>query len=304
MRDRRAQIAGAIAAVVVLVLFGVFIIRRGEGTSPPPVPPTDSTTTSAPTTTLDAAASNCSIGQIDEDNDTCKGPERPGIETLEVYFSGNRIPTFTGTIDTNTMDGYLTKVINHVAGFWTAVYAKYGIKSQGKPFESSVHFKWLDNGEVIKTACGRTDLRTMFYCPPSDTIYISVPAIYADWTGKPLPDESSHEATDEGSAIYTVAHEYAHNVQQEIGINPAMTTFDFEQEADCLAGVYLRGGIDLDSHSSRANFHGVLANADFSGDYEFEEPGHHGTPDERMIAILEGHNTSDPSHCDARYETV
>jgi predicted metalloprotease len=269
----------------------------GGGTTTPSGP-TDTGPTDQP-----AAVAKCSISEIGDDG-TCTGPERPGIESLSAYTREGSIPTFTGQPGTANMFGYLTTVVKDIAKFWSEVYAEAGIKGEdGSAFESSVRYHWLAQGETIQTGCNPTKVTSLFYCSLDDTMYVSVPAILADWLGGTLPGETKpHPATGEGSAIYTIAHEYAHNVQEELGIIPGLKTQYIEQEADCLAGVYLRGGINLDDDSNRASFQNVIANADFSGDFAFDDPGHHGTPDERMIAVLQGHDTADPSVCEKKYE--
>ena len=271
--------------------------RPGTGTSTP-----GGSTGGDPAPTP-AGDTNCSIGDITEQH-TCEGPNRPGVESMGVFVRGTTIPTFTGKPETATMYGYLTAVVNDVARYWTAAYAKAGFEDgTGRPAVSTVRYQWIAAGQRYDTKCtSAATERSMFYCPGDDTIYLGIPAILADWQGILQPGETSHPATGEGSAIYTVAHEYGHNIEQEVGINPKSTTLNSELLADCLAGAYLRGGILLDSRSNRASFLDVIANADFSGDYKFERADFHGTPDDRMIAVLEGHNTASPKVCEARYE--
>jgi predicted metalloprotease len=305
----RAPLAGLAVAVAVVCAScsssASSIATSGGGQSSTgsssTVPPASSATATGAAS--GAVFKNCHLSYINDDG-TCSGTAAPGLETLGVYVTGRTIPTFTGTPATSTIDGYLTAVVNDVAAFWTAVYAKYGIQTgSGQPAVSSVHYRWLHGGEVIDTGgCGKTDITSMFYCDLEDTMYVSADAVLADWLGKLLPGETSHPATGEGSAIYTIAHEYGHNVQQEMGINPSTSVPNVEQEADCLSGVYMRGGIDLDTQSNRAEFLNVIANADFSGDYSFNDPQHHGTPDERIVAVLKGHDTANPAVCDQNYE--
>jgi predicted metalloprotease len=101
---------------------------------------------------------------------------------------------------------------------------------------------------------------------------------------------------------YVLAHEYAHNIQQELGLfdnRSSPQAEPFELQADCLAGtwahsVYEEGLLkpgDLEEATNAA-----LA----VGDFDFANAQHHGTPIERRDALLAGYRGGDPSTC-SRY---
>lgn len=90
----------------------------------------------------------------------------------------------------------------------------------------------------------------------------------------------------------TLAHEYAHQMQMRLGLAPAQAqttpegTRAIELEADAMAGYYLahpqgerlRRGRIVDA---------VLSFGD-SGDCEFDQAGHHGTPNQRIASASWG----------------
>jgi predicted metalloprotease len=111
-----------------------------------------------------------------------------------------------------------------------------------------------------------------------------------------------HAVGDFGLA-YVIAHEYAHNVQFELGFyelqDPSAGVKAFELQADCMAGtwafsVYEEGLLqpgDLEEATNAA-----LA----VGDFDQGNEQHHGTPTERRDALLAGFDSGDPSVC-SRY---
>ena len=107
-----------------------------------------------------------------------------------------------------------------------------------------------------------------------------------------------HAVGDFGLA-YVVAHEYAHNLQYELGIfdsGMSESAEPYELQADCFAGtwahsVYEEGLLqpgDLEEATNAA-----LA----VGDFELGSAMHHGTPQERRDAVLAGFDSGEPSAC-------
>ena len=87
-----------------------------------------------------------------------------------------------------------------------------------------------------------------------------------------------------------IAHEYAHNVQHELGlarVDPRYGVEALELQADCMAGLWgnsvYRAG-KLQAGDVEEAISTVLA----AGDFDTANPQHHGTPDERRAAWLLG----------------
>jgi predicted metalloprotease len=100
---------------------------------------------------------------------------------------------------------------------------------------------------------------------------------------------------------YIIAHEYAHNVQEELGIRSRGVTVKlFELQADCLAGAwanseYYAGLLEGGDYAE------AVGTADLVGDYDFTDPEHHGTPAERAAAWKFGYDTGSGARCGERF---
>jgi hypothetical protein len=93
-----------------------------------------------------------------------------------------------------------------------------------------------------------------------------------------------------GAALIAVmAHEFAHLVQFKMGFqSPGRRA---ELHADFIAGWYL----NLRGRYAWANLMPVLRVFYQLGDYEFNSPQHHGTPDERLLVAQAGFNSGAPN---------
>lgn len=204
-----------------------------------------------------------------------------------------------------TMGDYLTFVIQNVDQYWTKTLVGAGLP------ESQVQYNWVLPGQPVATGCERegvpevTSDDSAFYCPVDDTIYISQQFAYNFWNGLVAGQPTGVTPGDFGVA-YVVAHEYAHNLQHELGIYetylPGETTMrKFELQADCMAGawgnsVYWQGILEA------GDVEEAIDSAAAVGDFEFLEPDHHGTPQERIQAFMLGYNSGDPSQCNSYFQ--
>ena len=186
------------------------------------------------------------------------------------------------------IESYLTEVIEDVDRYWTRT-----LRSADLP-EPRVSYVWVEPGDRVRTGCRTTaDDGAAFYCPADDTIYFA----------QELAAQFYRAVGDFGVA-YVVAHEYAHNVQNELGRLSApgrTSTKPFELQADCMAGlwgnsVYAEGRID------RSDVEEAVKTAYAVGDFDYGNPNHHGTPDERREAWLTGLDSGDPRDC-SRFNT-
>jgi predicted metalloprotease len=94
-----------------------------------------------------------------------------------------------------------------------------------------------------------------------------------------------------------VAHEYAHNIQAELGIfGGGFATYKTELQADCWAGIW----------ANSAYAKGILDPGDLEeglelarqiGDYDSRDEGHHGTPEQREAAFSSGYESGNPITC-------
>jgi predicted metalloprotease len=202
-----------------------------------------------------------------------------------------------GRTSRQTIDGFLTGVIESIDAYWTKTFRANGLPAP------SVRAYWVPPGTQVGTPCGPAGADAAFYCPSDDTIFVAQEFAAALWRGvvHGLPGERAgfgHAAGDFGVA-YVVAHEYGHNIQQELGLfsrNTGLTAEPFELQADCLAGswgnsVYRQGLLQPGDVQEAINT--ALA----VGDFDVGNAQHHGTPEQRRDAWLLGFDQGDPSAC-------
>jgi len=210
-----------------------------------------------------------------------------------------------GRNEPQTIDAFLTDLLTSVDRYWTRTFATAGLP------EPRVTYDWVPPGAVRITSCGDpADDRAAFYCPADDTIYVGqrfAADLYAGVV-RGLPGEAAGygRAAGDFAVAYVVAHEYAHNLQQELGVFDNRVTESakpFELQADCMSGtwahsVYAAGDLrpgDLEEATNAA-----LA----VGDFDVGNAQHHGTPEERRDALLAGFESGDPGACSRFVEAV
>jgi hypothetical protein len=90
-----------------------------------------------------------------------------------------------------------------------------------------------------------------------------------------------------------MAHEFAHILQYRN--DSVLVGVQFELQADYLAGWYMgrRAKVVSSPGGSKRILSEVIKTFYAKGDYDFNDPEHHGTPEERMEAVSEGFKTSD-----------
>ena len=197
---------------------------------------------------------------------------------------------------------FLDNVLSSVDTYWHQEEA-----AEGRP-TPSVHHVWVAPGAQVNTGCGAAaDQNAAFYCPTDDTIYVGqtfASQLYDGAAGQ-LPGQAAGfgKAVGAFAVAFVVAHEYGHNIQQERGeLTGHRTAMPTELNADCLAGTwtawdYGRGGV------TSADVQEVVDAAEAAGDFEYLNPDHHGTPQQRRDAVETGIRSGSPSACD-RYLAV
>lgn len=120
------------------------------------------------------------------------------------------------------------------------------------------------------TPCGPA--QTM-YCLRNHTVYV----------GRHM----TREAYRYGDAAYAyiIAHEYGHAMQAAFRFMPRDRTHA-ELQADCLAGVYLAAVPNLTFDDQ--DLGEILSFSHSIGDYATHLRDHHGTPQERVMAVSQG----------------
>ena len=197
-----------------------------------------------------------------------------------------------------SLEAFLTEVLRSVDSYWTTTFRASELD------DPRVAYRWIPAGDRVLTGCRHVaGDDAALYCPRDDTIYIA--QAFAAGILRGIRDDFPGQRAGQGRAIgdfgvaYIVAHEYGHNVQQELGLftqGRRLAAKPFELQADCMAGswgnsVYRAGKL------KPGDVEEALSTAKAVGDFEYLSPQHHGTPDERREAWLRGYESGDPSVC-------
>ena len=198
-----------------------------------------------------------------------------------------------------SMDQFLTDVTEDVDSYWTKVFEDSGRQ------QPRVSYLWLPAGRSAASACGTLGDSAAAYCSADDTIYVSqkfATDIYNGALDGSLPGSSLGYGGTIGdfSVAYIVAHEYAHQVQDELGLfqryGRQLPTMAFELQADCYAGTWAASA-NRENQLEDGDVQEALDAALAVGDFDTTNPGHHGTPEQREQAWNNGFQTGDPSAC-------
>jgi predicted metalloprotease len=202
-----------------------------------------------------------------------------------------------GRTDDTEIGRFMTDIIERVDAYWTET-----LRANDLP-EPRVSYAWIPPGRVVDSACGEAGDTAAFYCPRDDTIYVSQAFAAALWDGVLEGLPGTGQAAGDFGVAYVLAHEYAHNIQEEFGVfsRPSPTAEPFELQADCFAGawgnsVYRQGLLEPGDVEEAINT--ALA----VGDFDVSNAQHHGTPSERREAWLLGFEGGNPADCE-RYIT-
>jgi predicted metalloprotease len=206
-----------------------------------------------------------------------------------------------------TINDFMTHVLRDVDSYWSEVWMAAGYA------EPHVDYAFPAQGESVQNPCSETqqsNADTAVYCSLNDAIIISQDLAVRVWQGlvRSNDDPQSGQSSGDFSVAYTVAHEYAHSLQAELGLIPRSEsearlypTYQTELHADCWAGVwansaYYRGLLEP------GDVEEAIEAANLLGDYAFADPLHHGTPAERRQAFIDGYNSGAPQSCDTYLE--
>jgi predicted metalloprotease len=204
-----------------------------------------------------------------------------------------------------TMEQFLTAVTGDVDAYWTRTFGDAGLP------EPRVSYSWIPAGMTTASACGGEGGSTMgdsaaAYCSADDTIYISekfATGIYDGSLDRALPGSSQGYGRTVGdfAVAYIVAHEYGHQIQDELGLferyGNRLPTMAFELQADCFAGTWAHSAY-AENRLEQGDVQEALDAALAVGDFDAGDPGHHGTPEQREAAWNGGFESGDPSSCD------
>jgi predicted metalloprotease len=181
--------------------------------------------------------------------------------------------------------------------FWFTDVANWW-QSQGvAPF---AYYRFPAPGEWYPSPCGDgpNDLAS-FYCSGDDTVVFSQALAIQIWEGTlDLTGQFGGQAAGDMGVVYVLAHEYAHNVQFELGLLTAgLPVINTELHADCWAGVYARAKQDA-GQLDATDIPEAISTVSRVGNYDYTNPQFHGTPEQRVAAFRHGLDSGQPAACD------
>ncbi|MSW50613.1 MAG: hypothetical protein F2817_06955 [Actinobacteria bacterium] len=230
---------------------------------------------------------------------------RRAFEDLEraVPRADGRTAPPRGAGEEDGIDAFLTGVLGRVDRYWSRTFAAADLP------EPRVGYRWLAEGETVPTGCGSpADDTSAFYCPGDDTIYVGRRIADGVFRGvlRGFPGEAAEgRAIGDFGVAYIVAHEYAHNLQAELGVldsrRRGASARPFELQADCLAGAWGASAYRA-GELQEGDVEEALSTALAVGDFEVGSQEHHGTPEERRDAWLVGFETGEPRRCSVYLE--
>src|SRR5687767_15600104 len=196
------------------------------------------------------------------------------------------------------LEDFLTEVLRSVDAYWTRTLRSSGAQ------EPRVSFLWIPPGRAARSACGAVaNEKSAFYCPSDDTIFVGeeLAADILRATGRTFPGERAGygKARGDFGLAYVIAHEYAHNVQHELGlarVDPRYGVEALELQADCMAGLW-GNSVYREGRLKPGDVEEAISTVLAAGDFDTSNPQHHGTPDERRAAWLAGYRSGDPGRC-------
>lgn len=238
---------------------------------------------------------------------SARASDEAASATLRALPSGsgarNLILGSTDGVQPGNMEQFLTAVTKDVDTYWTRVFEDSGLPTP------RVSYMWIPAGQTAASACGDENGTlgdgAAAYCPGDDTIYISqklATSIYSGALDQALPGSSQGYGRTIGdfSVAYIVAHEYGHEIQDELGLfqnyGQQLPTMAFELQADCYAGTWANSAYRED-RLENGDVQEALDAALAVGDFDTANPGHHGTPEQREQAWKSGFQEGDPSAC-------
>ena len=236
---------------------------------------------------------------------TASGANADVVDTGTSQSSSAADLVSSGDMD---FDTYLVSLVQDTSGYWSQQMTSWST-TYGTGAWQPLYYQIVDGDNSVASQCtddqgnaepaGDPDVITgadpAFFCPADMTVYLS-----SQWLYDNVWNNSTDGTTPSDFGVaYVIAHEMGHAVQHDLGITEpdgAATVAPTELQADCLAGVWSNAKYYQDTLEANDIDEAVNA-ASSVGDYDFDQQGHHGTPDERTSAFMTGYNSGQGDSC-------
>jgi len=230
-------------------------------------------------------------------------PERTTAPPLTFATATTSLPAYDPALKTR-IEEIVMPITQAIATYWQLGYTEL----LDLEIESYVNFTVLQPGEdTTCTALNEQGERILVsvgqstgpvYCPIGDMIVVPLGWVLDIAYGNIMGDQI--EPPGEISLWYIMAHEYAHNVQEELGLQFSSQS-SYELWADCAAGVAIYSLLASQGEIiNDADFVAALQVADRMGD--LRDPSHHGSPRDRGVAFTTGFSDTGLQECMAGFQ--
>ncbi|MGO1057729.1 neutral zinc metallopeptidase [Planococcus sp. FY231025] len=217
-------------------------------------------------------------------------------------------PSYNSGLPPNfTMHEYLVHLVYEMDAFWSPIMVQGGYQ------DPAVTYSFPALGEPIRTKCTVPDAllkpAQAFYCQVDDQIVVTLEMAKQLWEGtlRSNNDPPLQYSAGDFSVAVVIAHEFAHNLQTEIGwidhTGYKTTSRSIELNADCLSGVWANSAYTKNRLDSDDIQEAMRTLADVGQDMTAPEPSH-GSPKERTDAFMLGYNSGLAPSCDHYLKAV
>ena len=204
----------------------------------------------------------------------------------------------------HSMHDYLLYLAKDLDAFWSPIMVGDGYA------DPAATYSFPAPGVPVATNCAVEEPADFpaqaFYCGFDDQIVMTQEMARQLWDGTYRTNYEAPVTFKAGdfSVAFVMAHEYAHNLQTELGWlpvyeeeEPMATSRSLELNADCLAGVWTRSVNDRGLLDASDLNEAKRTLTDLGQDPSDPNPTH-GTPQERNKAFLLGYNNGTAPSCD------
>jgi len=244
------------------------------------------------------------------------GGDNFSVDTVPSLDSGGSSYSQDASVDqqasctdfTSDVDQFVCVIASDNEDFWSQTFQDFGLQY------NDAFFTLYDR--PIRTGCGSATAQIgPHYCPLDNGVYLELG--FFEQLG------SRFGATGDAAWAYVIGHEYAHHVQNEIGISDEVRQLQgrypnernqlsvkLELQADCLAGVWMGSLVNRSNALDFENNNEVreaLNAAAAVGDDRIQEATQgysnphtwtHGSSEQRYNWFLRGYESIDTESCD------
>ncbi|MFN2467198.1 MAG: neutral zinc metallopeptidase [Gaiellaceae bacterium] len=201
-------------------------------------------------------------------------------------------PNVVGSGDVG-VDVFMSRMAKDASNVWEQAFRESGLRYV--PAKVAV----IKPGQRVRTLCGNQIVTSSFaggpfYCSADSTIFLPVV----------LMDKLIYQKYGDFSVAYAVAHEWAHRIQDLLGLLNArnqgqLLTIQIETQADCFAGIwartaYRRGLLEKGDIQEAIKVADLIGDADGTPD---TDPRAHGRSGLRSAWFLTGYQSGKAGDC-------